>query len=507
MSCSGPTLTTKFIHADKQGQSTNHNASDLVTAAAGDRQIQLEAIGVISSLSTGPCTQTSQGKMFNTFSITPKLRQYPTSLADRTAVRLVKIMEKDPQGEVSFNASYLKLLPMRLAESPALRNCVAFFCYTWTHFEVDDSMQQNPAFIESYGKALRSLMKAVRHPETQYSAETCAAVTLMARCNLLFDSERLAIHADGLAKMMRTKGPPKKGDELHKQLVICNKDIVATNWAAHGGEEFSWFDSWREPLGCDVPPGEVSLSQSDTQHRILLLQYLLAQWPTMITCMSKVRNPNTTDHEAKRLAHWGYELATNFVRQSDSIYPLVVEEYQSGTLMRSALGNDYPSLAQVDTLPSNYVDLLRLLAGYMSVRILYSRMAFELSCTLGNPNCAMYDKYHGTCRQAWGLLPHIATVGPLTILSSIFPVFLCFEIIEEQVNKDYLIDTLKKTNVRRVLPVGRKETERWLLNTCRLLTGRRLIKEDMCNKSRQSSDLGMDIYTQYTTGNTFFRVY
>lgn len=420
-------------------------------------------------------------------------------MADRIALRLINTIERDPIGEILFNASYLKLLPERLKESPALRDCVALFCHAWTNFHRVELMEQSSVFIESYGKALRSLMRAMQNPDTQLSAETCAAVTLMGRCNLLFDCGKMAIHSDGVAKMMRRKGPPKEGDELHKKLAICNNGIVLRYWAAYGGELFDWVDPWKDALGWECPPDHMTVSEVDTKGGQARLNYLSNQWPTVLTRMKKIRNPRTTDDERNELARCTYHMAAELVSQCDSIYQLCVQNYQSGMSMQSRLGEHYPSQITLNELPCNHNELLRPLVGYMVVQIVFTHIAFDLSCVLEEPDGAMYEKYHQACRQAWGLLPHLRKIDhPMAVLNYATPVYLCFEILEEQANKDYLLDTLKTTNVKRLLPDGRRDTEKWLMNLCLLTTGRDLVEKDSSTNGDRRSNLGLNVDTQYT---------
>jgi hypothetical protein len=141
----------------------------------------------------------------------PRPRNYPTTVSDRVTIRLISTIERDPIGDILHNAGFLKILPQRLETSSALRECVALFCHCWTNYRCPETMEKGPIFHDLHGKALRSLMRALRDPTTQLSTETCAAVTLMGRCNLLFDGGDPTLHQKGIAKMMRSKGPPLNG--------------------------------------------------------------------------------------------------------------------------------------------------------------------------------------------------------------------------------------------------------------------------------------------------------
>ena len=446
-----------------------------MTVATYNRGIRLGATDTMPSVQA--CAQTS---MLDSLQLVPNPRQYPSTIADRIALRLVHTIEKDPTGEILFNASYLTLLPARLKESPALRDCVAFFCHTWTNLQRFQLVEQSPAFISTYGKALRSLTRAMQEPNTRLSAESCAAVTLMLRCNVLFDGGKMAIHSEGIAQIMRRMGPHSNGDQLHKQLAICNNGIVLRHWAAHGGESFYMLDPWKEALGWESPHEHTTASEKDAEGGLARLNYLSGQWPALIMRLKTIRNPHTVDNERLELANRTHHLAAELVSQCDRNYQVCVQNYESGIPMQQALGEDYPAQPALQELPSNHLELLRPLVAYMVLQIVYSRIAFDLSCILGEPNGGMYKIYHQVCRQAWGLLAHLGKIDhPTAVFNYGTPVYLCFEIVEEQADKDYFINTLKATIIRRLLPEDQRSAEKWLMNLCRLMTGRDPIERDI----------------------------
>lgn len=150
-------------------------------------------------------------------------RRLPTTVADRVAARLVHLADKDFERDILTSVGYLKHLPARLSENGALRDCVALLCSAWCNLRRGLSSKQ-VVDLKLYGKALRSLHNVLDSSE-RLTCETLAAVTVIERFEVIFDSGRpfhRARHSHGLQSMMRSKGPPKLNDELHIQLAFEN---------------------------------------------------------------------------------------------------------------------------------------------------------------------------------------------------------------------------------------------------------------------------------------------
>jgi hypothetical protein len=193
----------------------------------------------------------------------------------------------------------------------------------------------------------------------------------------------------------------------------------------------------------------------------------------MVKCIKEVNSPYTDADRRQDLAGLTHKLALRFLSETETSYCLCVLTYEAGMKLETSLGENYPVHPKSDKPSPSHEALPKPLAAYVPLHIIFSRIAYDLSCTLGVSEADMYDKYHRTCQQAWDLLPHLMRIDhPIAILNYVPGISLCFEIIEGQAGKDYFIDALKSTNVRRVLPSGREDTERFLTNICCLSTGR-----------------------------------
>ncbi|KAH7173917.1 uncharacterized protein B0J16DRAFT_325397 [Fusarium flagelliforme] len=289
-------------------------------------------------------------------------------------------------------------------------------------------MEKSPIFHDLHGKALRSLIRILQNPTTQLSTETCAAVTLMGRCNLLFDGGDPTLHQKGIAKMMRSKGPPQNGDDLHVQLSVANGGHIFRHWAAaHCTEDLQWINSWQDVLGWKTSYKDSKVPEHVHKHWQDQLNSITAQWPGMVKCIKAINNPYTAADQRQNLAEQTHELALRFLSETETSYRLCVSTYETGMNMESSLGENYPWHPKLDSPPPSHEALLKPLAAWMSLRIIFSRMAYDLSCTLGAADLEMYDKYHRTCQQAWDLLPHLMKIDhPIATLNYVSGIFLCF---------------------------------------------------------------------------------
>lgn len=140
-------------------------------------------------------------------------RGNPTTLADRTAARLVTSMDRDQHGITSVYMSYLPQLPKHLIQSPCLRDAVELFCSFWADFRRQKPQGELLA-MPQYGKALRSLRRALMGSQAN-DTETLVAMVLLDRSNCLFDKrQRVYIHVEAIRQTFLRKGPPTLRNQL-----------------------------------------------------------------------------------------------------------------------------------------------------------------------------------------------------------------------------------------------------------------------------------------------------
>lgn len=180
-----------------------------------------------SSASTGslmlaerPATTTVQTTRYNSQFRSYRLlnaldSRVPMISSDHVSGRLVALMEASP-GLPGSNFHALRELPRRLHLSECLQDSVRYWCSAWI-----DCLQGLPEPSDmsrnSHGKAIRSLLQAMRGSQTP-SIETVAAATVLAKTGYTFDSDgsetgaRLMGQAMGIATLVRLMGIPNTDD-------------------------------------------------------------------------------------------------------------------------------------------------------------------------------------------------------------------------------------------------------------------------------------------------------
>lgn len=219
----------KFVHNHNQyganvAEAPTFDAAHGISAMHPANQEHLERIIVpVSTKGAGAGSSFAKFRLYN-----DGPRSNPTTLADRTAARLVGQITLDnaDRDMLSF-VGYMPYLPARLGNNAALRDCVALQCSAWTKFKRGASCKDviDPGV---YGKALRSLQRAIEGPE-KLECETLAAATIIDRIEVLFDSGRpyhRSRHAAGMQTIMKARGPPKLDDDLDVQLALENHAVL-----------------------------------------------------------------------------------------------------------------------------------------------------------------------------------------------------------------------------------------------------------------------------------------
>lgn len=78
--------------------------------------------------------------------------------------------------------------------------------------------------------------------------------------------------------------------------------------------------------------------------------------------------------------------------------------------INSGVGENYPLHPKLAKASPSHEEVLKPLAAYIAMRIIYTRIASDLSCILEAAHPEMYKKYHQLCQQAWDLLPHLIMI-------------------------------------------------------------------------------------------------
>jgi hypothetical protein len=171
------------------------------------------------------------GASYSCFRLSSGPRSVPTTVADRVAIRLSALLDKGIYDNGVFNMRYMTLIPQRLSQSAALRDCVALLCSAWANSRRKMPVDELVA-LGIYGKALRSLQRALSGPQA-LECEILAAVTIMERFFVIFNRgnrESRMLHIQGIRTLMQQRGPPTAADdELVQFLTLENQGCLVSD--------------------------------------------------------------------------------------------------------------------------------------------------------------------------------------------------------------------------------------------------------------------------------------
>ncbi|KAI9148699.1 hypothetical protein HJFPF1_10740 [Paramyrothecium foliicola] len=175
--------------------------------------------------------------------------------------------------EFNMTADYFRLLPVRLEYSVALRDAVALFFICWGN----NCRAYSPkilANLEVYGKALRSLQRALSGEDNegkQLPCETLAAVSVMDRIEVLFGEQprlQSTTHSQGIYSLMAKRGPPDLDDDLDTNYIL-----------SQGGDDFYMFEDWKNTL-IRASHQKTEASRALIEHYFFSLE--IQGWPRLI---------------------------------------------------------------------------------------------------------------------------------------------------------------------------------------------------------------------------------
>lgn len=223
-------MTTRFINNSRQANGETANGDEVATGSSiADRPA--------GSLEKIRSQDLPGGASFNHFRLhSHEPKKNLTTVADRVAARLVGFIgNENASWDFLVYTGYIRHLPVRLSRSAALRDCVALMTSSWANYKRNLPVEQ---VMDSglYGKTLRSLQRAIDDDRERLSCETLAAVTILERLELFFDTRRphhKARHTIGIQNLMVNRGPPELDDHLDVHLALENHATLVGQISLH----------------------------------------------------------------------------------------------------------------------------------------------------------------------------------------------------------------------------------------------------------------------------------
>ncbi|XXG96036.1 hypothetical protein Hte_002313 [Hypoxylon texense] len=465
--CSGPpAVTTTFINNSRQADvETAIRNKVAARSSVADRPA--------GSLEKIRCQDLPGGASFSHFRLhSSEPKKNLTTVADRVAARLVGYLgNDDAPWDYLVYTGYIRHLPVRLSRSAALRDCVVLMTSTWANHKRNLPIEQ---VMDSglYGKALRSLQRAIDDHRERLSCETLAAVTILERVELLFDHRRphhRARHTIGIQDLMVKRGPPELEDHLDVHLALENHATLIYHWIQEGGNNFFFISSaWKQAVQRmqSILVGSVSRERMDNY----AIGYWYGYWPELVHEFRSISiDPDTHSQQEKaralrdkvidlefKIKAVGEPITERYLRTG-----LIVEQLDPDTLV----GKKY----HFESL-----DSMSFLLAYVMIRIVVNRILYHSKVVLGEEDALLEVEHREVCIQGWMVLPFIRGLGWVASMLYITPLCLSYEGADD-IEKEHLLDFLirvieyKRRNIENRQAIGVH-----MLNMARALTGRSL---------------------------------
>lgn len=413
------------------------------------------------------------GGSYGYFRLSSGPRHHPTSSSDRLAAQLIRYLEKDPYRNDLHNVGYLQYLPRRLGHSSALRDSVALFCSAWFNFR--RSMPANDLVVtcsESYGRAIRSLQRALNRPEEQLRCETLAATTLLERFQVLFDPQRgpqrRSLHAKGIHTIMMLRGPPNLDDELDLWLAMENQATLLSYWVVEGCDNFFLQPEWKKVIA----QARTKAISGDIRGQFKAAYDLDAyyeQWPTFTREIQAIyADPTSVEMQARAVLH--YQKLCKCSVEIQEIGGTLIEKAFGLSLITEVSDAECPGGSAYDF---QMIDFCGLVAGILSMRLLLLQMICDVSELVKSLDESPQEDLARLSHEVCMLTPYLRQQGPIACLLYITPFYLAFNADPDQVERDYIIDFIIWVDkYRQRLPGDRAGVEYFVLKTVSGLTGR-----------------------------------
>ncbi|CAG9987620.1 unnamed protein product [Clonostachys byssicola] len=485
--CSGPTSLVKFVHggsrADHRGSepeplwqhhqpSSSPEAAPATTSAPtnhrfiitdGTRPVLSEdhayysAIGVIEA---SPPYARGGGR--------------PTTMGDRTASRLLNLVQHDEDLDSIFNMKYLKFLPQRIPNSGCLRDAASLFCSTLTDYRRKVSPSESQT-MDKYGKALRSLRRALRGDQAG-TIETLASITLVNRAEsyILGDwpwKPFNHVHAEAVLCLSHQLGPPRPGDELYAGLLFENFRNLGVHFMKKGTVNFFGEGAWGQALS------ETALSHLPMRikpHAGPILSLTTRHYTNVPMVLAKLNSIYSNPHSATS--------RSTALKLMDQLSGEEAQLHDGWTALAQR-ACEIDELVEVADAYSFVQSSYRFQPGFLgefllmslSARVVVARMQYDLSVLYDDPEDVefLWDQYRKICILMWKFVPAMLDMEALVSFKSMMPLAVSFE-GGDLMEQERLLDMVQchEEARRSCRPTGREEWRALLHIQGQMLTGR-----------------------------------
>ncbi|OTB00296.1 hypothetical protein M426DRAFT_238779 [Hypoxylon sp. CI-4A] len=420
-------------------------------------------------------------------------RKTLTTVADRVAARLVGYLTHENAGwDTLASIGYVKHLPIRLSESAALRDSVALMCATWANSrrnKVDTNQ-----FLDDilYGKALRSLQRALGDEKQQLRSETLAATTILERLEVIFDNRRphfRTFHLFGIQELMLNRGPPDPRDDLDIQLALENYASLALRWLVEGGENFYWSPLWKNAIEQAWPMLEKSVPSGRLERYKMNSYY--GYWLVFVHKFRRITR--NSDSNSQRLQATALKAQITKIQEELKAIgePILQRDREQGRIIELP----HPETPVGTRFHFGSLDSMSYVLSYGMISTIFNRILYQLTGILGQHEAHLMAEYRALCRQMWMCIPFIKQLGITPSILATLPMHISYEGGNRE-EKEYLMDII--TDVARFkgrYPADRSAVERIVIKVAESMTGRRAVTAGI-NSPQKKDGEGQGRYSE-----------
>ncbi|KAI0386506.1 hypothetical protein F5Y04DRAFT_244204 [Hypomontagnella monticulosa] len=461
--CSGPPNLTKFIHSNRDASTTNGSERDEV---ATQFSISEKSASHLESIRQKGLPGGGSFGHFRMASNEP--RKNLTTVADRVAARLVGYLaHEDAPWDILATIGYTKHLPVRLGESAALRDSVALMCSTWSNYRRNVPVAQ---LVDSnlYGKALRSLQRALDDRHQQLKCETLAAATVLERLEVVFDTRRpyhRTRHVLGIQGLMMKRGPPNPYDDLDVHLAFENHAALISHWLVEGGDNFYLTPPWKESLqqAWRILGATLPIERMDCY----TIGYYFGYWPGLAHKFRSISNDPDIISQQAQAAIFRDEITDVIERLKSVGEPIIERAHRTGRVIEEP----DPESPVGTKFHFESLDTMSVFISYAMIRTIFNRILYHSTVLLNQPDEDLQVENRELCRQTWLCMPFIKKLGMVTSILSASPVYMSYE-GANKVEKEYLLDLIiEVAGYKGRYPKERGAVELLVLNAARAMIG------------------------------------
>jgi hypothetical protein len=234
--------------------------------------------------------------------VLPRPREVTPTSEEKLAAKLAHAMaasETSGYGNaLLLSHEVLALMAARISESSALSDALGCLLTTF------GNLRRNLPFqdlidLHTYGRALKSLQKAFKDPDQQFSTATLAAATVLYRIEVAYDSSKgpnKAFHCGSIYTMMCTRGPPSLEDMLDVHLAFENQQPMLSYCLLSGEDNFYASPDWIWTLQAAL---DSSFVTSPALTNLYFLNMTISSWPYLASLLRTLQHDPLNPYAAE----------------------------------------------------------------------------------------------------------------------------------------------------------------------------------------------------------------